>query len=157
MLICDHLKIIIYTSLFLLEFPRPPLKVSLNTQNATPALYMKSRQHANVVHFTEVNFRFSTVHLQLRCFFTLWRHFEPELFRDLAMMCMKSRMELSDLGELSWMNIQVVLMDSIVILWTIDLQNPPIRTATNIQYIKRIPKTTAISTHIYPPHCLLLS
>lgn len=144
MLICDHLKIKIYTSLFLPEVPRPPLKVSVNTQNATPSLYMKSRQHAKEVKCTEVNFRFSTVHLPLRCFFTLWRHFEPELFRDLAMMCMKLRMEL---GELA----------SMVILRTIDLQNPPIRTATNIRYTKRIPKTTAISTHIYPPHCLLLS
>lgn len=107
MLICDHLKIIIYTSLFPPEGPEAsaegkPKYPECNTialHEVTPT--RQACQHAKVVHFTEVNLRFSTVRLPLRCFFTLWRHFEPELFRDLAMMCMKSRMELSDLGELS--------------------------------------------------------
>ena len=66
--------------MFLPKVPRPPLKVNLNTQNATPSLYMKSRQHAKVVHFTEVNFRFSTVHLPLRCFFHLMETFRARTF-----------------------------------------------------------------------------
>ena len=58
MLICDHLKIIIYTSLFPAKVPRPPLKVSLNTQNATPSLYMKSRRtrQSRSLHWSELSF-----------------------------------------------------------------------------------------------------
>ena len=75
MLICDHLKVRNYSSLFLQEVPRPPLKVNLNTQNATPLplLFMKT-------HLYWSEFSFHSCPSAVTLFFPLMETFRARTF-----------------------------------------------------------------------------
>lgn len=56
MLICDHLKIIIYTSLFLPKVPRPPLKPKYPECNTIALHEVTPTRQSRSLHWSELSF-----------------------------------------------------------------------------------------------------